>query len=52
MAPVEGVFSPKWKAARNRFTVPTIKSLLIVKANFNLPCPEFMEKLAKENTYF
>ncbi|XP_031662512.1 uncharacterized protein LOC116357787 [Oncorhynchus kisutch] len=37
-APVERVFSQMndlWTAARNRFTVPTIKAMLIVKTNFN-----------------
>lgn len=28
-----------WTAARNRFTVPTIKAMLIVKTNLNLPRP-------------
>lgn len=60
-APVERVFSQMndlWTEARNRFTVPTIKAVLIVKTNFNLPCQEFMEKLAnkqsnpKEDTFF
>ena len=49
--PVERVFSQindLWTAARNRFTVPTIRAMLIVKTNFNLPCQEFMEKLAKD----
>ncbi|XP_036816052.1 uncharacterized protein LOC110502567 isoform X1 [Oncorhynchus mykiss] len=50
-APVERVFSQMndlWTAVRNRFTVSTIKAMLIVKTNFNLPCQEFMEKLARD----
>lgn len=50
-APVERVFSQMndvWTAARNRFTIPTIKAMLVVKTNFNFPCQEFMEKLAKD----
>jgi hypothetical protein len=37
-----------WTAAINRFTVPTIKAMLIVKTNFNFPCQVFIEKLTKD----
>lgn len=50
-APVEGVFSQMndtWTASRNRFTVYTIKAMLIVRKNFILPCLVFTEKLAKD----
>ncbi|CDQ82147.1 unnamed protein product [Oncorhynchus mykiss] len=50
-APDERVFSQMndiWTAARNGFTVPKIKAMLIVKTNVNLPCQEFMGKLAKD----
>ena len=50
-APVERVFSQMndiWTAARNRFTVPIIKAMLILKTNINLTCQEFMEDLAKD----
>lgn len=49
-APVERVFSlmnDMWTAERNRFKVSTIKAMLTVKTNFNLPCQDFMEKLTK-----
>lgn len=50
-APIERVFSQIndiWTAARNRFAVPPIKAMLIMKTNFNLPCEEFMEKLVED----
>ncbi len=50
-APVERVFSQMNDtliSSRNRFTVSTIKSMLIVRTNFNLSCQEFMEKLSKD----
>lgn len=52
-APVERVFSQMndiWTDGRNRFTVPSIKAILIVKTNINLPCEKFMELLAKDRT--
>ncbi|XP_053277202.1 uncharacterized protein LOC128438617 isoform X2 [Pleuronectes platessa] len=50
-APVERVFSQMndiWTDSRNRFTVPSIKAILIVKTNINLLCDKFMEMLAKD----
>ena len=50
-APVERVFSQMnviWTDSRNRFTVPSIKAILFVKTNINLPCDKFMEMLAKD----
>ena len=60
-APVERVFSQMndiWTAARNGFTVPTIKATLIVKTNFNLPLPGVhgeagqRQSNPEENTFF
>ncbi|KAK0132613.1 hypothetical protein N1851_032481 [Merluccius polli] len=51
-APVERVFSQMndiWTDSRNRLTVPSIKAILIVKTNINLPCEKFMEMLAKDS---
>lgn len=36
-----------WTDSNNRFTVPSIKAILIVKTNINLLCDKFLEKLAK-----
>ncbi|CAJ1074328.1 uncharacterized protein LOC128438617 isoform X2 [Xyrichtys novacula] len=50
-APVEKIFSLMndiWTYARNRFTVDSIKAMLLVKTNINIPCQEFMEMLAKD----
>lgn len=50
-APVERVSSQMndiWTDSRNRFTVPSIKAMLIVKTNINLPCKKFMEILAND----
>ena len=50
-AAVERVFSQMndiWTDSRNRFTVPSIQAILIVKTKINLPCEKFMEMLAKD----
>lgn len=49
-APVERVFSlmnDTWTPERNPFTLFSMKALLMVKTNFNLPCHDFMENLTK-----
>lgn len=53
-APAERIFSMMgsiWTAERGRLSVPVVKGLLTIKANSDLTCLQFHEKVRKDNSF-